>query len=167
MITEYLGPKLNEMIEIIPCDFQMASHRNALIKLMNHYMEDEMGNVPPLNRENAELMVEGLKKHPSKLVFLATCENKFVGLITCFINFSTFLVKPFINVHDVVVLNDYRGKGIGNKMMEAVIEFANENNYGKITLEVREDNIRAQQLYRNLGFAESHPPMHFWTKYLE
>ena len=153
------------MVEILECDFNNTEHRNAIVFLMNHYMEDEMGGVPPLNDTKAEKMVAGLRDHPSKLVLLVRVNNEFAGLTNCFINFGTFQVKPFINIHDIIVLDKYRGKGIGKKLMEAVIEYARKNDFGKITLEVRADNIRAQKLYKSCGFGESNPIMHFWSKY--
>jgi ribosomal protein S18 acetylase RimI-like enzyme len=35
---------------------------------------------------------------------------------------------------------------------------------GKLTLEVRQDNKNAKQLYKCLGFKDCKPPMLFWVK---
>jgi ribosomal protein S18 acetylase RimI-like enzyme len=35
-----------------------------------------------------------------------------------------------------------------------------------VNLEVREDNLSAKTLYQSLGFHDTKPAMHFWTKYL-
>jgi ribosomal protein S18 acetylase RimI-like enzyme len=69
-------------------------------------------------------------------------------------------------VHDVAVLSKARGKGVGRKLLERVIEIARERDYCKVNLEVREDNAAAKHLYNDLGFVEDNPPMHFWTKIL-
>ena len=37
--------------------------------------------------------------------------DKPVGLATTFEGFSTFAAKPLINIHDIAVLPDYRGRG--------------------------------------------------------
>lgn len=155
------------MLEIIECDFENTSHRVAVIDLMNHYMKSDMGgNLPSYDAETAERMVNGLKNHPSKLVLLAVVDDEFVGLTNSFINYGTFAAKPFINIHDIIVLEKYRGTGIGRKLMDATIKKAQELECGKITLEVRTDNTNAQALYKSLGFAEGEPVMHFWTKSL-
>jgi len=156
------------MVNIIECDFENSIHCNAVIELMNHYMASKMGgNLPSYDNEEAERMINGLKNHTSKLVLLAIDNDEFVGLSNSFINYGTFAAKPFINIHDIIVLEKYRGSGIGRQLMEAIILKAEQFNCGKITLEVREDNTEAQGLYNSLGFEESRPIMHFWTKNIE
>lgn len=155
------------MVNIKECDFQDPRQRKAVIDLMNHYMASDMGGkLPPYSAEAAQRIADGLEHHPSALVLLAEYEGEYVALSNSFINFGTFAGKPFINIHDIVVLEKYRGLGIGRKMMEAIDGKAKELDCGKITLEVRNDNIRAQQLYKSMGFDEGNPPMHFWSKYL-
>lgn len=152
---------------IIHCDFQNPAHREAIKNLMHDYMLDPMGNHPVHTPELAEKMVKGLEEHPSKLVILAKHHDIFVGLANCFINFATFSVKKFINIHDLVVLKQYRGLGIGKTLMEAIIAHGKSLDCSKITLEVRDDNKKAQALYKSLGFEEGQPLMHYWTKYLD
>ncbi len=155
------------MVEIMECDFENPQHCRAVIDLMNHYMNDTMGgNLPPHKTETAEKMIQGLKNHPTAIVLLAVYHGEFVGLSNSFINFGTFAAKLFINIHDIVVLNKYRKTGIGRKLMEANMKKAEQLHCGKITLEVREDNKKAQSLYKNLGFADSKPMMYFWTKHI-
>ena len=154
------------MSEILECNFSDRRQRDAVISLMNDYMGDEMGGfLPPHSDEKAEKMVEGLANHPSTMVLLAREGNEYIGLANCFINFGTFAAKPFINIHDLVVRKGSRGKGTGRKLMEAIIEKAVDLGCGKITLEVRSDNARAQALYKSMGFGEGEPVMHFWSKY--
>jgi ribosomal protein S18 acetylase RimI-like enzyme len=154
------------MVSIKECDFLDPFQRKAVIDLMNHYMASDMGGkLPPYSEETAQLVVEGLEHHPSRLVLLAEFKGEYVGLSNSFINFGTFAGKPFINIHDIVIHERHRGLGIGRKMMEAIDSKAKELGCGKITLEVRNDNTRAQQLYKSMGFCEGTPVMHFWTKY--
>jgi ribosomal protein S18 acetylase RimI-like enzyme len=155
------------MANITEVDFTDEQQCKAVVDLMNHYMQDKMGDHPPHDDASAKRLIEGLKKHCNKLCLLAELNGKFVGLTNCFIGFGTFAAKPVINIHDIVVLKDYRDAGIGRQLLEAVSEKAIEMDCAKITLEVREDNIRAKYLYNKLGFQEGKPTMHFWTKYLE
>jgi ribosomal protein S18 acetylase RimI-like enzyme len=146
------------------CDFENPEHLKALAVLTNHYMTDPMGDAQPLNKLQQLRLVDGLANHPTALVILAISNCKAVGLATCFVNFSTFKVKSYLYIHDIVVLDEYRGKGIGKALMQKLIEISEERKYCKVTLEVREDNTTAQQLYKNLGFDECSPNMLFWTK---
>jgi len=148
------------------CDYENPLHLEALVGLLNHYMTDPMGDALPLNKLKQLRLVDGLANHPSALVLFVLYNGEIVGLSTCFINFSTFNVKPYLYVHDVIVYDVFRGKGLGKALMVYLIELSRERDYCKITLEVREDNLQAQGLYHSLGFDECTPNMLFRTKKL-
>jgi ribosomal protein S18 acetylase RimI-like enzyme len=155
-----------DAIEIIPCDFNNPDHCRALISLMNEYIADKMGDGIPYTEEQKVALVEGLRRHESKLIVLAMAGDRFVGLTSCFVNFATFTVKPFVNIHDVIVTSDWRNKGLGRLMLSKVIEKAQELGCSKVTLEVREDNENAKHLYNSLGFHDAAPRQYYWAKYL-
>jgi len=157
---------MRDNLEIIPCNFDNSHHCEALVNLMNEYITDKMGGGIPYTKEQKVMLVEGLKKHPSKLVLLAEVGEQFVGLCNCFINFATFTVKPYINIHDIIVTNAWRNKRVGLRLLEKVIENASEMGCSKVTLEVREDNHNAKYLYNVLGFYDAEPRQYYWTKYL-
>jgi len=154
------------MIEYEFCDFENPEHLKALAELTNHYMTDPMGGAEPLNKLQQLRLVDGLANHPTAEVLFAITDSKVIGLTTCFVNFSTFKVKPYLYIHDIVVSDEFRGKGIGKALMQKLIEISEERKYCKVTLEVREDNVTAQALYKSLGFDECEPKMLFWTKHL-
>ena len=145
------------------CDFSNPDHLTALVELLNHYMEDPMGDAEPLNKIKQLRLVDGLANHPSAEVWFAVIDSKAVGMATCFVNFSTFKVKPYLYIHDIVVLNEFRGKGIGRALLQELIKSSTERDFCKVTLEVRDDNHLAQHLYKSLGFKDTEPPMYFWT----
>lgn len=47
---------------------------------------------------------------------------------------------------------EYRRRGVGRRMLLAIVELAEELRAARVTLEVRESNEVAQALYRNFGF---------------
>lgn len=157
---------MKDTLQIIPCNFDDPGHCNALVSLMSEYISDKMGDGIPYTPEQKVKLVEGLKKHPSKLILLAKEGDLFVGLCNSFVNFATFTVKPFINVHDVIVSGNYRNRGLGRKLLEAVVEKAGELGCSKVTLEVREDNHNAMHLYNSMGFYDAEPRQYYWSKYL-
>ncbi len=140
-------------------------HIEAIVSLVNEYIEDDMGGGIPLNRRKQEDLIENLQLLPNAIVFLATLGNKIVGVSISFYGFSTFHARKLINVHDLVVSKDYRGMGIGKALLESIISEAKENNCCKVTLEVREDNEKAIKLYKSVGINELNPPMNFFARY--
>jgi ribosomal protein S18 acetylase RimI-like enzyme len=154
-----------DTVEIVPCDFNNPDHCKALISLMNEYIADKMGGGIPYTEEQKTALVEGLRRHESKLIMLAKAGDRFVGLTNSFVNFATFTVKPFVNIHDVIVTGEWRNKGLGRLMLSKVIEKAQELGCSKVTLEVREDNDNAKHLYNSLGFHDAEPRQYYWAKY--
>jgi ribosomal protein S18 acetylase RimI-like enzyme len=154
------------MIEIAVCDYSNPAHREAVASLINAYIDDEMGGGNPLSQEEQQRMIESLSTHPKVIVLLARDAGIFVGLLTAFENFSTFTARPMFNIHDVFVLKDFRGKSIGRQLMNAIIAEAEKRRCSRVTLEVRKDNVKAQNLYQSLGFDEAEHGMFYWRKYL-
>ncbi|MGV8135143.1 MAG: GNAT family N-acetyltransferase [Mangrovibacterium sp.] len=146
------------------CDYTNEVHCSQLACLINQYITDPMGGGTPLTPFQQLRMVDGLANHPSGFVLFILVNEQITGLATCFINFSTFKAKPFINIHDVIIDKDQRGKGYGKLLLNKIEDIAREGKYCKITLEVREDNYTAQKLYKKLGFGNDTPAMFFWTK---
>ena len=58
-----------------------------------------------------------------------------------------------LNIHDITVTPEFRGRGLSKKIMQKVEEIAQEIGCCKITLEVLEGNKVAQALYMSCGFA--------------
>lgn len=148
------------------CDFSNPDHLKALGALVNEYILDDMGGGKPLNPLQQLRLVDGLNKHPMAIVLLAITDQMPSGIIVAFQNFSTFTVKPMINVHDIFVSVEYRQSGVGSKLMAALLNIAKARGCSRVTLEVREDNVAAQYLYRRFEFDETIPPMLYWRKEL-
>jgi len=154
-------------IEICLCDFSNPLHSSNFIRLINLYIQDEMGGGTPHTLEKATDLIRGMADHPTAFVVFAKVNQAFAGMVVSFLNFSTFKAMPFVNVHDVIVDSAFRGMGLGRMMLESVIEIAETKGCSKITLEVRDDNTVAKGLYNSLGFDECEPsPMHFWELHL-
>jgi len=148
------------------CDFNNSIHTEAFTSLLNQYMSDPMGDFPIHDESRKRLLVEGLSNHPTAFVIFIKCDGEFAGFSTCFVNFSTFKIKPFLYIHDVFIHPEFRGKKLGKKLMEKLVSISKERDYCKVTLEVRDDNEPAQILYRNLGFDQCKPNMFYWEKIL-
>ena len=67
---------------------------------------------------------------------MAYVDGQPAGLVNCFEGFSTFACRPLVNIHGVIVLNEYRDNRISQRMLEKVEEIARSKHCCKITLEV-------------------------------
>lgn len=148
------------------CDYSNPAHLTAFTELLQGYMADPMGEHRPHTKLEQLRLVDGMANHPAAFIVLACIEDRAIGFATCFELFSTFEVKPFINIHDIFILPEYRGYGIGRGVLEYISQIAIEKKCCKVSLEVRTDNGVAQGLYRSVGFGEATPDMLFWVKKL-
>ncbi len=57
-------------------------------------------------------------------------------------------------VSDVVVLNEFRGRGIGRALLQRAERFALERGASVIRIDVLSENRGAMRLYRKLGFRD-------------
>lgn len=152
------------MIQVIQCNYGTLEHVNALVRLVNSYIDDEMGGGKLLSSKEQVNLVRGLKNHPKSIALLALYKSTYAGLLIAFENFSTFSAQPMLNIHDIFVMKEFRGKGIGKRLMNVIVAEAEARNCSRITLEVRKDNFAAQNLYIDLGFDETMPEMFYWRK---
>ncbi|MGA2533485.1 MAG: ribosomal protein S18-alanine N-acetyltransferase [Candidatus Aminicenantales bacterium] len=61
-------------------------------------------------------------------------------------------IREDVQVNNIAVHPDFRGKGIGEALMRHVIEKVRKNGATFMTLEVRLSNAAAVTLYKKLGF---------------
>lgn len=84
--------------------------------------------------------------------------NKFARYIVCkdgdkVIGFiGAWLIASEGQITNLAVHPDYRKKGIGKKLMKSLISSLKNEDCNAITLEVRESNTVAKNLYKSLGF---------------
>jgi GNAT superfamily N-acetyltransferase len=141
------------MITIQPADLNKPAHASAVVHLLNAYAQDPMGGGEPLSDFTQANLVSEMAKRPTIHVVLAFVDGNPAGLINCIEGFSTFACKPLLNIHDVVVLADYRGQGISSQLLQKAEEIAKSLGCCKLTLEVLEGNQPAQAAYIANGFA--------------
>ncbi len=159
-------------VTIVEADLAVPEHQRDVVALTAAYALDAMGNGAPLPADVLARLVPALREHPTTLIFLAYVNDQAVGIATCFLGFSTFTARPLINIHDLAVLPEYRGQGIGRTLLAAIERKARERGCSKVTLEVQENNTRARRVYEAAGFAhavygETTGGSLFYTKALE
>ena len=146
---------MNPPAKIVEADLDRPDHQRDVLALTAAYAHDPMGNGGPLPPDVLERLIPGLRSHPTTVIFLAYVQERPVALATCFRGFSTFFALPLMNISDLAVLPEHRGRGIGRQLLGAVERKARQLGCCKVTLEVQENNTRARTVYERAGFVQA------------
>jgi len=139
-------------ITIRLADYSDPQDAAVIVDLLDQYARDPMGGGKPLSDHTRAHLVAALGARADALTFLAFDGTAPAGLLNAFEGFSTFACKPLLNVHDIAVHPDHRGKGIGRDLMDAVEAEARTRGCCKLTLEVLAGNTRARGVYEAAGY---------------
>lgn len=119
-----------------------------LIRLYNFLMKIDNNMIPPLSKRVC------IKNYAEKLSKYADIFYVQVGEIDCghcaiYINH-----KEESYISSFGVLPEYQCMGIGNLLIQNVIQNVADRGIRKISLEVHRDNEKALRLYSNAGFSK-------------
>lgn len=73
------------------------------------------------------------------------------GFALWFNNFSTWLAKPGIHLEDLYVKPEYRGCGLGRRLLTRLAEIAVENDWGRLEWWCLKWNKPSLEFYESLG----------------
>ena len=152
-------------IEIMDKQGQSVVLRNAEeedAEDLIQYLRVVSGETPFLVREPEEIMLtieqeqnflREKKASDKELMLIAVVNGKHAG--NCSImQLGTNRRYAHRCQVGVALYQEYCGRGIGKKMLQAVLQKAKEAGYEQAELEVMKENERAISLYKQLGFEE-------------
>jgi ribosomal protein S18 acetylase RimI-like enzyme len=142
-------------IHVREADFDDQRDVDGFIAVLDSYASSPIGGGRVLTADVRKRVVPMLRAHPTSLVLLAIVDDERVGIAVGFFGMSTFRARPLLNIHDLAVLPQYQGKGIGPALLEGVEERARREGCCRLTLEVLDDNERARGVYRRFGFEDA------------
>ena len=93
---------------------------------------------------------------PPDLSFVAEVEGRIVGFA---INRSMYLMVPLTEVciiHAIFVHPDYQERGIGRKLIQALLNHCQIEGIGTVRALIPKDNKEVQILFKRQGFKRSH-----------
>lgn len=140
-------------LTIALADYRYARDAADVVALLDAYARDPMGGSEPLRDDVKARLASDLAGNPQAFSLLARLDDRAVGLANCFMGYSTFAAAPLVNIHDLAVLPDARGAGIGKALLAAIEAEALKRGACKITLEVLSGNP-ARHLYAREGFGD-------------
>ena len=115
----------------------------------------ELDEEAELSLEEARAIWKRMKQYPYYKAYVALKGMEIVGSFSLLIcdNLGHGGVR-FAVVDNVVVDPNYRGQGIGKKIMMKAMELARQNDCYKMMLSSNKSRVRAHEFYKKLGFEE-------------
>ena len=119
----------------------------ALIRALGEYERLSHEVVATEEQLRAHLFSE----RPVAEVVLAYVDETVVGFALFFHNFSTFLGRPGLYLEDLFVVPEWRGRGIGKRLLVHLAELAVERGCGRMEWNVLDWNEPAIRFYERMG----------------
>ncbi len=114
-------------------------------------LSEQLGYSLPI-AETVERIKEIISRE-DHVAFVASENEKIFGWIHAF---KAVLLesRPFIEIGGLVVDEDFRGKGIGKKLVQSVQQWSAEKNINEIRVRSHVKRKGAHQFYTAIGFTE-------------
>jgi len=120
---------------------------------------DSLKKASDLNEDKAKDVFNKIKSNPNHLVFVVILDNRVIGS-------TTLLIEPkFIHqggkvghIEDVVIAKESQGSGIGEKLINFVLDYAKKNDCYKTILDCSDD---VKPFYEKIGFKKHSNCMRF------
>jgi ribosomal protein S18 acetylase RimI-like enzyme len=122
--------------------------------VLSQALYQEFGEERPSRRRLAKLFDGALASGSPFKLFFAVVGDEVCGMLSLAIAPTTQGAGCFGYVDDVFVLEQYRGQGIGTRLMQEAVNHARKSGCVRVELGTRRDNVRARRLYERAGFEE-------------
>ena len=103
-----------------------------------------IGTEPPVDRDRRLKKWRGVLDHPKETMFVAVEDGRIVG--------NADIQWAGVSELGMAILAEWRGKGIGSALLEALIGWAETDGSHKMELRVWPHNEAAIALYEKFGF---------------
>lgn len=108
---------------------------------------------------NVDILKKSIFIEKSAKVIFILEDDKEVGFALYFYNFSTFTGKKGLYLEDLFVLEDYRGKGYGKKLLAYLANIAVKEDCSRFEWIVLDWNTPSINFYKSFGAM----PLNDWT----
>lgn len=97
-----------------------------------------------------DMLKDGFGQQPVYFAFVAELQNEIVGMAISYIKYSTWKGKG-VFLEDIVVTEKMRGRGIGKKLFDAVLNEAKKMKASTMHWQVLDWNTGAISFYKKYG----------------
>ena len=91
--------------------------------------------------------IRNVLARPNEKRFAIVADGHYIGN-----TYLTEIHNDQAEFHIFIGEQDYWGKGIATLVLDKIIDFSKKIHLSKLTLEVHQDNLPAQRLYKKMGF---------------
>jgi len=129
--------------------------------LFNGFLEslDSLRKASDLNPKKAKEVFKKIKSDKNYKIYVAVLDSKVVGTTTLFIEQKFIHAGGKVgHIEDVAVRKEYQGRGIGEKVIKALLEYAKKEGCYKTILDCTDDLI---PFYEKIGFKRHSNSMRF------
>ena len=97
----------------------------------------------------------GFGDAPAFETLIAEIDGRFAGCCLYFASFSTWIGRPGVYVQDFYVADEFRGQGVGERLLQRLAAVTRQRGGCYIRLAVDTQNYRAQAFYTRAGLKHS------------
>jgi len=118
----------------------------TVLELLHQLAAFEGGRVTAQAQDLADALA-----HRRLEALLAEQDGKVVGLLTLLPSFSSWRGQQCAVIHDLFVLAEQRGSGLGGDLVRAAMDLASVRGWTRLDVNVLDWNHKAQDFYRRFG----------------
>lgn len=94
--------------------------------------------------------------NPNHLYLIAESENENLGFITFHVQNLLHHCGLVGEIQEFFIAKNHRGKGVGRKLVDEIIEYSEQNNLKSIEVTTNKKRVENVAIYENLGFTLTH-----------
>jgi len=127
---------------------EIQDYSDEVLEALNTLMPQLSSSFDALNQRDLEAIVQS----DTSSLFMAMENKRYYGSLTL----VRFKIPSGFRawIEDVVVSEDARGKGVGEKLVKHAVQVANQSSVKSIDLTARSSRVAAISLYEKVGFQD-------------
>lgn len=134
--------------------FAVAEDIQAITKIYNQGIEDRIATLETCPKKESEMLEWLLKRNEShKVLVIENNDGSICGWASLNPFNSRCCYSSVVDI-SIYIERSMRGKGLGKKLLSALIDTAEENGFHKLVLSALSKNEAGRGLYKALGFRE-------------
>ncbi len=106
------------------------------------------------SRKKARRYLQWLRRHHT-FFQVAEVGDRLAGFVVVDTNWEDEYGQKVGEIHELAVHPDFWGQGVGQRLLEAALDFIRSQGLDRARLWVGEENWRARRFYQRLGFRET------------
>ena len=114
-----------------------------MLKKFGNILQDEFDSF-----WNTNILRQEILNKNCKYIIAKTDDGEILGFAGILINVD------IVEIMNIVVRKNYRRNGVGQKLLDELINLAKETNLNNLSLEVNSKNVPAIKLYEKNGFIQ-------------